>query len=93
MDDTEQEHFHDDHVEITDLPEETEAAGRLRTSRGKAGIAPPFLVKWLFRRPISHWPIRMTSIWYSRWRLSLQCSNLNFLRIGLRCLLTRCSWQ
>jgi hypothetical protein len=50
MDDAEQELFHDDHVEITDLPEETEAAGRLRTSRGKARIAPPFLEKWLFRR-------------------------------------------
>jgi hypothetical protein len=34
MDDTEQEQFHDDHVEITDLPEETEAAGRFRTLQG-----------------------------------------------------------
>src|SRR5258706_6741967 len=50
MDEAEQELFHDDQVEITDLPEETGAAGRLRTTRGKAGQSPPFLEKWLFRR-------------------------------------------
>ena len=49
MDGTEQEQFHDD-VEITDLPEEIGAAGRLRTSRGGAGLSPPLLVEWPFRR-------------------------------------------
>src|SRR6202011_1368096 len=34
-------------------PEETEATGRLRTSRGKAGQSPPFLEKWLFRRQLT----------------------------------------
>src|SRR5258706_6530536 len=53
MDEAEQELFHDDQVEITDLPEETGAAGRLRTTRGKAGQSPPFLGKWLFPRQIT----------------------------------------
>jgi hypothetical protein len=49
MDDTEQEQFHDD-VEITDLPEATQAAGRFNISRGRAGQAPPLLAGWPFRR-------------------------------------------
>ena len=53
MDDAEQEQFSDNHVEITDLLEETEAAGRLRASRGRAGQSPPLLEKWLFRRKLT----------------------------------------
>ena len=54
MDDTEQEHFQDDHVEITDLPEEPEAAGRFRTLQGgRVRQSPPLLEKWLFRRQLT----------------------------------------
>ncbi|HJT56506.1 MAG TPA: hypothetical protein VJ761_08425 [Ktedonobacteraceae bacterium] len=53
MNDIQQEQFYDNDVEITDLPEETNADRRLGRRRERAGQAPPLLERWLFRRRLS----------------------------------------